>query len=130
MSERICSRCHVVIDKDYEHKWCPKCGHVEGKPTVPAVWECPECGDPELDHGGSARPVCDDCGVPMVVVKATPSRVNGAGLGKDLDLGLDILMNAQEKNLMLDVRPIFAEHQKMLDLGSELLREAQKPSGS
>ena len=91
---------------------CPHCGYVEGESLVPSAWACEECAYTDLDHGGDLRPICPECGSQMSCLVAKPSGVCGAGIGDpQLEMGLELLMEAQEADL---------------NLGSELLRDAQE----
>jgi len=110
-----CGRCHKIVGEriaNSESKlYCPLCGYIEGDAVVPSAWTCEECGEVTLHHGGDKRPKCDECGSVMSCLTAKPSNINGVGLDvADLDLGYELLIEAQEADLTL---------------GSELLKDAQ-----
>ena len=114
---KSCTRCHEAWS--YKPKTdengkaiCPHCGYVEGESLVPSAWACEECANTILDHGGDDRPICEECGSQMSCLTAKPSGVSGIGTDdNDLELGMDLLLEAQEVDL---------------NLGSELLRDAQE----
>lgn len=102
-----CDRCHerlilplkVTCEKE---PYCISCGHILGHCLQPSVWACEECGDIVLHHGGDDRPRCKECGSPLSVLTVHHSRVHGAGTGDaDLELGLALLYDAQEADLIL-----------------------------
>jgi len=110
-----CGRCHKIIGERIANSdsklYCPLCGYIEGDAVVPSAWTCEECGEVTLHHGGDERPKCEECGSIMSCLTAKPSDINGVGLGiADLDLGYELLIDAQEADLTL---------------GSELLRDTQ-----
>ncbi len=102
-----CDRCHEVIPEypkltSESEPYCSHCGYVLGTSVQPSPWTCEECGDIILHHGGDERPWCQECQVPLSCLAAHPSRVHGCGIGDaDLDLGYDLLIDAQEANLIL-----------------------------
>ena len=114
---KSCARCHeawTYKPKTDEHgkNICPHCGYIEGESLVPSAWACEECAYADLDHGGDDRPICTECGSQMSCIVAKPSGVSGAGTNDlGLEMGLELLMEAQEADL---------------NLGSELLRDAQE----
>lgn len=116
-----CEKCHEVLiirltsEKD---PFCTTCGHVVATSVQPATWVCEDCGEIILDTHPDDRPWCIECKVPMSCLKAAPSRIYGVGVGdEDLDLGLCLLLEAQV---------VEEEHKKLLELGEDLLEDAQK----
>ena len=101
---RICECCHQPIVNIQMltpggETVCPHCGFCKGG-TQATVWVCEECGELINDYGGDLRPVCPGCGEDLVAYVAHPSQIQGVGTGdKDLEMGLDILMDAQVKEI-------------------------------
>ncbi len=96
-----CEKCHQIMLREAKtsegEPYCHHCGHVLGTSVSPAVWSC-DCGEAVLGlTNHDERPCCQDCGVSMTCTSAQPSMVRGAGIGSaDMDMGLNILMEAQE----------------------------------
>jgi len=104
-----CPSCGAFIDMSY--RACPNCGTVlatlsmtrEESPNIqqlpktcrPHIWVCEECGELYTDAGGDARPICEECGEVLSALQVFHSRVRGAGVKADLDLGLTLLLEAQ-----------------------------------
>jgi hypothetical protein len=109
-----CDRCHEDVPENPKltsesEPYCSHCGYVFGTSIAPAVWAC-GCGETVLNHGGDEIPFCVDCEVPMTCAHATASNVHGVATGiADLDLGLELLIDAQEVDL---------------ELGSDILRDS------
>lgn len=102
-----CDKCHMVLITPLKvtsekEPFCPHCGHTLGHCLQPVPWVCEDCGDIVLHHGGDERPRCAECKTPLSCLTAQPSRVHGCGIGdRDLDLGYDLLIGAQEADLIL-----------------------------
>jgi len=100
-----CDKCHKVLVTELTSEsdpYCTACGHVVGTSVQPAIWACDQCGDTFPDwksRENHVAPVCDDCQQPMSCVKAWPSKIHGAETGDaDLDLGLELLRDAQKQH--------------------------------
>jgi len=102
-----CDKCHKVLNAPLKttsenEPFCEHCGHTLGHCIQPSVWSCEGCGEVILHHGGDDRPRCGDCKSVMACFSAQPSKVHGCGIGnKDLDLGYNLLIDAQELDLEL-----------------------------
>jgi hypothetical protein len=101
-----CDRCHEDVPANPKltsesEPYCSHCGFVFGTSVRPSVWVCDECGEIILHHGGDDRPICDDCGETMSCLSAQPSRIHRLGVDAELDLGLALLCDAQEGDLIL-----------------------------
>ena len=112
-----CDRCHEDVPANPKltsesEPYCSHCGFVFGTSVRASIWVCEECGDAVLDHGGSdERPACKECKVPLSCLIARPSNIHGAGIDAELDLGLALLYDAQDADLLL---------------GGDILRDMQK----